>query len=505
MTPDRALPAFLLGATAFLSLLLFTPLCASVFLPGDVTVYLLNAARMLQGQTIYRDFFQFTPPGTELVYLTIFRLFGLRAWVPNAMLLLLGLSMTWLSIAISRKVMRGWAVFLPGLLFLTCSHYNGLDATHHWYSILVVMTALLIVIEKRTLARVATVGALCGLAAFFTLGRGLAAVVGFGVFLAWEHRRKSQTWLTLLKVEACLAAAFLLTVVASDAYFVWKVGLARILDCTVIFGLRYYPTYASANTVKVYLFSPPPLRPWYGLPFLLIYVFVHILIPLVYLLFFVRYRRQARVHPDYPWEALMALNITGLSLFIGTAPAPSFFRLCVVSLPALILFVWFLSQPGSIERVLANLAWAFAILMVVLEPIKVQRHARCYIDLPSGRTAFLRPIVYDRYKWISEHTRPSEPFFEGVWADTYVALSLHNPTPVPYVTNTDYTRPEQVQAVVKSLERTGVRLVLWSLELDTPQGKIEGDHLGPLRVFLRSRYHMVKTFADGDQVWERKE
>ena len=39
----------------------------------------------------------------------------------------------------------------------------------------------------------------------------------------------------------------------------------------------------------------------------------------------------------------------------------------------------------------------------------------------------------------------------------------------------------------------------------TPQGKIEGDHLGPLRVFLRTHYQIVKTFADGDQVWERKE
>src|SRR5437773_1033685 len=168
------------------------------------------------------------------------------------MLLLLGLTLTWLSIAISKKVMRGWAVFLPGLLFLTCCYYNGLDATHHWYSILAVMTAVLIVIEKRTLARVATVGALCGLAAFFTQGRGLAAVVGFGVFLAWEHQRKSEAWLALLKVEACLTGTFLLTVVATNAYFVWKVGLARILDCTVIFGLRYYPAYASANTGRRY-------------------------------------------------------------------------------------------------------------------------------------------------------------------------------------------------------------------------------------------------------------
>src|SRR5207244_1073371 len=83
---------------------------------GDVTVYLLNAARMLEGQAIYKDFFQYTTPGTELVYFVLFRLFGPRAWIPNAMLFALGLSVTWLSIAISRKLVLGWLPFLSALL-----------------------------------------------------------------------------------------------------------------------------------------------------------------------------------------------------------------------------------------------------------------------------------------------------------------------------------------------------------------------------------------------------
>lgn len=49
-----------------------------MFLPGDVSVHLLNAARILDGETIYRDFFQFTLPGTELVYLALFKLTGPR-------------------------------------------------------------------------------------------------------------------------------------------------------------------------------------------------------------------------------------------------------------------------------------------------------------------------------------------------------------------------------------------------------------------------------------------
>jgi nucleoside recognition membrane protein YjiH len=74
------------GVFCLLYLLLVVPPFAPFFLPGDVSVYLLNAARMLN-EAIYKDFFQFTTPGTELAYLALFRLFGARAWVPNAMLL----------------------------------------------------------------------------------------------------------------------------------------------------------------------------------------------------------------------------------------------------------------------------------------------------------------------------------------------------------------------------------------------------------------------------------
>ena len=89
-TPGRSLLWFLPGAAVFLLGVLFTPAGASRFISGDVTVYLLNAARMLEGQAIYKDFFQYTTPGTELVYFVLFRLFGPRAWIPNAMLFDLG-------------------------------------------------------------------------------------------------------------------------------------------------------------------------------------------------------------------------------------------------------------------------------------------------------------------------------------------------------------------------------------------------------------------------------
>lgn len=500
--PKRPLPWFLFGSAIFLYLLFFAPLRTPIYLPGDVSVYLLNAQRILHGEVMYKDFFQFTPPGTELVYLSLFRLLGPCIWIPNVMLFVLGLALSWLSVAISRKVMSGWAVFLPGLLFLTCAFFSFLDATHHWYSVLAVMTAVAVVIERRTPPRLAAVGVLCGFASFFTQARGLLGLVGFAIFLVWEHRRKNTKG--LLKDEVCLVSPFLTTVVATNAYFVWKAGLARFFWCIVTFGVRYYPA-EPFNTYQTYLSNPPPLRPWYALPLLLVYLSIHILVPATYLLFLVRYRKQAKVHLDLPWDRLMLVNLTGLLMFISIAPAPGFYRLCAVSLPAWITLAWLLTLPGKPERALTVLAWAFGFLMTVLDPVKVQRHAQIRVHLPSGSAAFSDASLCERYQWIAEHTRPGEFFFEADWADIYVALGLRNPAPVPFVTNTGYTTPEQVQEVVEALQTHPVRLVLWSPDVDIPQRGVplSSDHLHPLRMYLRNYYHIVKTFSGDEQIWRR--
>ena len=501
----RHVPWFLMGVAILLLSVLFTPGGVTIFVPSDVRPHLLNASRMLEGQVIYKDFFQFTTPGTELVYLVLFSLYGQRGWIPNVMLIVLGLGLVWLSTAISRQLMRGWAVFLPGCLFATVSFYHGLDPSHQWFSVMAVLLGILPIIEKRTSWRAATVGVLCGLASFFTQTRGLFAFMGFSVFLMWEGHRNGRGRSALLKSEAFLAAPFISTVLGTNAYFVWKAGLSRFLQSTVTFVFSHFQAAAMGNTFGVYLINPPSLRPWYGLPWVVAYLSVHLLVPGIYLLFTVRYWQQARHQPQYPWDRLMLINITGLFLFLSVAPAPSYFRLCVVSLPALILFVWLLTLPGRAERVLLPACWILAVLMAAVDIQHVQRHVTGYLNLPSGRTAFLNPNDYERFRWLAQHTRPGDFFLEADWANTYVALGLRNPAPVPFVTNSDYTCPEQVRAVVEALEARRVPLVLWSVNLDLPQNVTRaGDHLGPLRSDLRAHYHVVKTFASGDQVWERE-
>jgi hypothetical protein len=48
-----------------------------------------------------------------------------------------------------------------------------------------------------------------------------------------------------------------------------------------------------------------------------------------------------------------------------------------------------------------------------------------------------------------------------------------------------------------------IQWLVW-LDLASPGGP-GGDSLVALRIYLRGNYFVVKTFSDGEQVWQRKE
>lgn len=496
----------LLGALLFLYLHLFIPPFVPLWIGGDQTVYVFNASRMLHGDVIYRDFFQFTMPGTELVYLAFFKLFGAREWVPNFLLILLGLISAALIFRISKRVLAGPTAYLPALLFLTMPYRNMLNGTHHWFSATAVLGGLAIAIERQTPRRLAGAGALCGLAALFTQARGIAAALGFIAFLLFRRRQARQKESSLAG-GASFLGAFFATVLTTSAYFVVRAGAGAFWRSTIIFGLRYYPADKEANSWRGYLAGWPSVPPWHRLPTFGAWLFIYALLPLVYVFFIWRYRREVSVQHEALRDRLVLLNCVGLFLFIGVLPAPNFFRLFAASPPALILVVWLFGKASGYGRVLLNALWIFAILLALTEPWSNQRPWHGFLDLPVGRTAFLSKEAYDKYDWMLHHTRPSEYIFDASrLPGLYFPLDLRNPAKVPFLTTTDYTRPEQVQDVLDSLDARRIRLINWSASMDRPEDPSDaGDHLGPLRAYLRSHYQVIKAFPDGDQVWERTE
>src|ERR1700722_14984098 len=67
---------FLAGVSCYLYICLFSLSGIPFFRTGDESFFWVYAYRMLSGQVFLRDFHQFTPPGADLFYLGVFRLWG---------------------------------------------------------------------------------------------------------------------------------------------------------------------------------------------------------------------------------------------------------------------------------------------------------------------------------------------------------------------------------------------------------------------------------------------
>jgi hypothetical protein len=511
---DSATLLFLLATLIFLYAFLFVLPFIPIDIHGDGVVWISDAKRMYEAEVMYRDFFEFLAPGTPLVFFCLFKSFGPRLWIPDVALLALGLALAWLGVVTAKKLMRPGTALLSSAIFLVGVYKNQLDPTHHWFSLLCTTAALALLLERRTLARIAGAGFFCGLTACFTQTRGLAVVVGFGVFLWWESRRRGETVRELLKKQAWLVAGFLATIIAVDAYFIWEAGLVRFLWNTIIFPVKYGPKMADVDSLLVFRRDLPEFTSLSN--FLLRsmgWLFLYSVIPFIYILFFARYRRESGKQPSEFWERPMLLAIVGSFMLLSVAPAPSYLRVSASALLGVILLGWFIDSARKLRPILLG-ALTLGILVVI--PHAVTR-SPCFkasiIATPQGELAE-RDVdrqAYTEYIWVQQHTRPSEYFYKPADADMYFSLNLRNPTPMPFVVNNAFTTRDQVAEVIRGLKQHPVRYILWSHNKDDDLDTIpywenpSDDHLGPLRDYIHSHYRPVEVFANSDEIWGRKD
>jgi hypothetical protein len=228
------------------------------------------------------------------------------------------------------------------------------------------------------------------------------------------------------------------------------------------------------------------------------YVFVHLLVPLMYVLCIVRLWGDRRDSNTDRWRGVMLISLAGLAMFASVVSAPTPLRLCVVAPPAVILCVWYFNRDTTRDRWVRRSLWIAALLLVAYLPVNRQLHARSYLDLPIGRTAFLDPREYEQIAWYLERTRPGDSFFGN--QSVAFLLSLQSPCSLDYVTGSAFTRPEQVVELIAGLERHQTRYVDFYRELNEPPGV--GDNLGPLRDYISKNYHVAKETTAG-RIWER--
>jgi hypothetical protein len=493
---------FLAATAAYLYFRLFTFAGIPIYLAGDHHIFLEEARRILDGQIPYRDFLPPLPPTTGYTYAALLKLIGLKFWVHNALLLAIGVTLTWLTLRISRAVLPGRWAFAPPLLFVTLGFNSVLAGTHHWFSVLASVAALALTVQSRSTRRLWIAGALCGIASAFTPTRGAVCCAAIAAFVIWEDVRSGTRptntgyRLMALIMGAALALFLLLLPVALLA------GPVSVAKGYVSFlrpgalGLAQYDSW------HAYMVGLPPLNGIRSFLPGVATIIVHLTLPLAYVLFFVRYWQSGeRNRASRP---VMLVAVFGFADFCGVAPAPAFTRLAVETIPAFVVLVWWLCNSGRIGRSIALALCAFASVYGLLGAARPGGW-KGILELPAGPIAFLDPDHFEEYRWLANHTRPGDLFFNARYSEYSFPLLLRNPAPVAYVTNSAATPGSTVDGVVAAFERHHPKYIVWNPELDVAYGLTsDTTHLQILRSFIVRNYDKVKVFQSGDEVWQER-
>jgi hypothetical protein len=440
---------------------------------------------MLYGEQVYRDFFQFTPPGAELLYLGAFRLFGPRIWAANLVVLLLSVALSALCLRISKSIMPATEAALATSVYLVFAIGLTLNGTHHWFSCLAVMGAVALLMEGRSPLRIAVAGALLGVATFFTQTRGPIAAVAIGAWMMWEKCRLDEPWSKYVRNQALLLATLIVTLTALSSYFIATVGMRQLWFFQVTYVREY--EVSGWNTRSIDLLDG---HSW---TMLVEWLFAYTVVPVVYVICFWRWWRISRVKPSDTATRVALLTLVGTAMWVEVAQSPSWFRFFCVSLPGVILLVWLVGGAGRFAGYATRLLWVGVLGLAAF--LTWSRHMHYAIEeLPAGRVA-AGPSDAEKLRWLVAHTKPGEFMLLAEYQKMYLPLALRSPIFADTVAPGEGRGELRYLALtVRQLEEKHVEFIL-----ESPARSLPVFH-----EFLLDRYRLILRFSDRDELWERK-
>lgn len=488
----------LFGGAVYLYVNLFAFPNVPFLLNGDQVYFWTNAQRMLQGERIYQDFFQFTPPGADLVYLGFFGLFHPRIWVTNAAVLILGVLACWVCYEVSKRILGRPQAALASACFLVFIYGKLLNGTHHWFSVLAAMGAVAILMKDRTPKRIAIAGSLLGLASFFTQTRGFLAALGVAIYLVWESRRAGESLAKLFRRQALLFLPYLAALAILSGYFIVTTGIKQLWYFQIAYVWQFMVSGFAASL------GLPETLTERSLPELSPYLVVYALLPAVYALCLWRCWRERRGPASFPADRVLLLTLVGLAMLLEVAWSVNWLRLFCVAMPGIILLVWIFGR-SNLRTYTHGLLWAGVLCLALLQTWARQHRGFVTVDLPAGRVA-VSSQTHEKLQWLTQNRKPGDQFFQAAWPGLYLPLALQNPVYLDVLETGDQTRPQYVDLSIRELQAKEVRFILWSPRLNSPETFLPPGayHLTPFLEFLHSHYQRIQTFSDQDEIWERK-
>lgn len=489
-------------ATGYLFLSLFGLSGIPYFHPGDHDFFATWACRMLAGQVFLRDFHQLTPPGTDITYVALFRLFGVSLFTINWTALGLGLVLAVCVFCCAGVFLRPSLAALSALFAVVILYGDQLDATHHWFSALANILAVLILIPRRTYPRIIAAGVFLACAAFFTQTRGAAGLIACSAAFAWERRRGEIAARTLYLRIALLFAVAIVVWLTLSWRFIAQAGLANYWYSQVV-SLPRNTNFPIGFLIPHFEWPMYPSAALHLMDRLLIYLMLLSVCPLVAF----QCLRGRCGATRYPISLFMLASLgimQTLEVITGLGPI----RMAAVAIPSAILAIYLVSGMQRSIPLLVPACWSLITVVAFGECLSPALHQYPRIELPTGPALVQNKEDAEEIRWLVMHTQPGDAFFDTSHTRLYALLQLRNPTPVELLSTQNITLVNWVSEVVQGLDQSRTRYILW------PQGSgkisvdrmhtAESDHLDPLRIYLQRTYTCVWTFANGDQIWERQ-
>jgi hypothetical protein len=483
-------------AFSYSYLMLFSLFGIPLFRTGDEAFFWTYGWRMLQGQVFLRDFHQFTPPGTDLVYETVFRFFGSGMQSINWTLVGLGVALTVVCFFAALPVVRIELAALAAVLCFLFLYADRFDGTHHWFSSLANLLAVIVLSPALIFRRIAAAGFLLAVAAFFTQTAGVMGLLACCVGLLWERWATQGAWSLTLRRVGLLWSTTLGVWLLFAGPFIWHAGFVNTWRAQV----AYLPRDANfPNGFLLFPFSRPVnLHGWIsGGDHLVVYLVFLFVCP--YVLSLCMRRKAEIIESPVPLVLLAALGV-GQALEVITMLNAN--RMAAVAMPAVILFVWNIRRSKMVPVV----AWCLTGVLMIGQVAAAQLHQYVLIKLPTGEVNFQASDA-EEIGWLVAHTRPGDSFFEVANTRFYAPMELRNPTPVDVLGLTDITLPRWVDEVAEGLDKGKVQYIVWKSQ--TGRWAISGDnygpsdHLGRLRRYMREHYARAVLFENGEEVWKR--
>jgi len=506
----------LLAAAVFIYLLLFKLPFYPFYQESDQLIFLYNADRMMHGEYMYRDFFQFTFPGGQALYFLLFSIFGINFWVLPFATLLMGVASFWVLLRASKLVVNGPYAYIAPILFIFFGfRWFGLDGSHRTFSPLFILIAVWILLKGRSLWHYAAAGSFAALASFFTQQRGLVALASFCVFIVVDNFYRSWKWKRVFTETAVLVGSFAISIAAMCSYFLVTAGFDVFINSTLLYPSRYYKFHAENNYGVFFLYLENAFNVSGIGPILAIFpsLFYSFAIPLSVLIFVLVFWRKRIEHDWDLWRGPMLMFLVTAFAVISTTN-PNYLRYYNLSATSLILIAWLLEYFNVFgkRRTLAVIGFSWILLIfAAFQAYRVQTNWEYLeINAPRGRVYSANIDRMHRYIWLQEHTKPGDPVFEAFDPFVYFLLELRNPSRFTQIYPTEYTRPEFVTGTVDDLRADPPLYILWDNTYNKSDNeRLAGDHTGPLADYVQKEYEPVGPIYEIDnkpmQIWERRQ